>query len=260
MPKVNKHTQELFKYIFYAPEEIQKKYYNGFAREIIYRPDVYKDDGEVKKNSIGKIIVKEKKERNPDWYRYRNNKGDCIFNGIIFRDNKVFLYNIQMYDVINNYEPKYLEITYVFNRLLKELNIYHLCIALSKAMQNYYKESNTAENIIIFRKYDKEYYLHRFRYDVIKHHSRERKFIESNKNKSRRIWTKIILSAIHKTSEYHFFRHLRTERPNSFYFTYLPHTKAEEQRILADIQNSSTSVRRPYTRKGERKNRRRFNL
>ena len=42
MPKVNKHTQELFKYIFYAPEEIQKKYYNGFAREIIYRPDVYK--------------------------------------------------------------------------------------------------------------------------------------------------------------------------------------------------------------------------
>ena len=102
MPKVNKHTQELFKYIFYAPEEIQKKYYNGFAREIIYRPDVYKDDGEVKKNSIGKIIVKEKKERNPDWYRYRNNKGDCIFNGIIFRGNKVFLYNIQMYDVKNN--------------------------------------------------------------------------------------------------------------------------------------------------------------
>lgn len=260
MPKVNKHTQELFKYIFYAPEEIQKKYYNGFAREIIYRPDVYKEDGNVKKNSIGKIIIQEKKEKNIEWYRYRNNKGDCIFNGIIFKDNKVFLYNIQMYDAKNNYEPKYLEITHVFNILLKELNIYHLCIALSKAMQNYYKESNTAENIIIFRKYDKEYYLHRFRYDVIKHHSRERKFIESNKNKSRRIWTKIILSAIHKTSEYHIFRHLRTERPNSFYFTYLPHTKAEEQRILADIQNSSTSIRRPYTRKGERKNRRRFNL
>ena len=260
MPKVNKHTQELFKYIFYAPEEIQKKYYNGFAREIIYRPDVYKEDGDVKKNSIGKIIVQEKKEKNIDWYRYRNNKGDCIFNGIIFKDNRVFLYNIQMYDAKNNYEPKYLEITHVFNRLLKELNIYHLCIALSKAMQNYYKESNTAENIIIFRKYDKEYYHHRFRYDVIKHHSRERKFIESNKNKSRRIWTKIILSAIHKTSEYHIFRHLRAERPNSFYFTYLPHTKAEEQRILADIQNSSTSLRRPYTRKCERKNRRRFNL
>ena len=84
MPKVNKHTQELFKYIFYAPEEMQKKYYNGFAREIIYRPDVYKEDGNVKKNSIGKIIVQEKKEKNIDWYRYRNNKGDCIFNGIMY--------------------------------------------------------------------------------------------------------------------------------------------------------------------------------
>ena len=47
-------------------------------------------------------LVLEKKEKNIDWYRYRNNKGDCIFNGIIFKDNKVFLYNIQMYDAKNN--------------------------------------------------------------------------------------------------------------------------------------------------------------
>ena len=63
MPKVNKHTQELFKYIFYAPEEIQKKYYNGFAREIIYRPDVYKEDGNVKKILLVRLSFKRRKKK-----------------------------------------------------------------------------------------------------------------------------------------------------------------------------------------------------
>ena len=42
MPKVNKHTQELFKYIFYAPEEIQKKYNSGISKYIYHKKTALK--------------------------------------------------------------------------------------------------------------------------------------------------------------------------------------------------------------------------
>ena len=255
---VNKHTQELFKYIFYAPEEIQKKYYNGIAREITYRPDLVDENGAKVTNSNNKIRIQHQKVKNKEWYRYKNNKGDCSFYGFIFKDNRVFVYNIYLYDKNNDYKPEYLEITGIFNKLLKRFNIYHLCIILNKALKNQCKENETTESIIIFLKHDNKNYHHRYRYQLLKQNGRYKEFIIRNRHESRIKWNKIIFSAITKTSEYYVFGKLRTERPNSFYFTYLPHTKEERLCILTDIQNNSIRVRRPYARKGERKKRRRF--
>ena len=256
--QINKHTQALFQYKFYAPEEIQKKYCNGLHREIELKHDAKDEYGELKRNSKGIISITRTKVKNKQWFWLRNNKHDCSFMGFLFRENRVFVYNIQMYDKYNDYKEEYLEITGIFNRLLRKFNIYHLCIILSKALKNIYKESETSESIIIYKKYDKPYHKHRLRYNTIKHNSRERKFIIGKRHTSRIIWNKIILSAIHKTSEYYVFGKLRTERPNSFYFTYLPHTEKQEQCILEDVRKQSERVPRHYTRKGERKKRRRF--
>ena len=92
---VNKHTQELFKYIFYAPEEIQKKYYNGIAREITYRPDLVDENGAKVTNSNNKIRIQTQKVKNKEWYKYKNNKGDCSFYGFVFKDNKVFVIDFE---------------------------------------------------------------------------------------------------------------------------------------------------------------------
>ena len=255
---VNKHTQELFKYIFYAPEEIQKKYYNGIAREITYRPDLVDENGAKVTNSNNKIRIQTQKVKNKEWYKSKNNKGDCSFYGFVFKDNKVFVYNIYLYDKNNDYKPEYLEITWIFNKLLKKFNIYHLCLVLRDALKNQYKESETTESVIIFLKHYKDYHNHNLKYNVLKHHGRYKKFIIHNRHKTRILWNKIIFSSIAKECSYYTFKELRYERPNSYFFKFDVIGKEDRQRFAKIQHEQSKSLRRPYTRKGERKKRRRF--
>ncbi|MDR2207170.1 MAG: hypothetical protein LBE36_13560 [Flavobacteriaceae bacterium] len=184
----NKYTQMLFPYILYAPETVQKKYYNGCEWHT------------------------------EEWYS--ENKGDCWFCGILFRDNSVFIYNIEILCKENDYEPQYLDITKTFDKLLKHYNIYHLCILVSAVVKRFYKESSLATNIRLYVKHDKPYRLPRLRYEITKHHSRERKFYHDTKSDAGKVWDKILFSAISEIGVAGTLARERGQRPDSLYFIY----------------------------------------
>ena len=185
---MNLHTIALQQYIFFAPEIVQSKFSNG-----------YDFDSDV----------------------WRGNVGDCWYSGLLFRDNEVFAQNIYIYDSLNKYKPEYLNITETFNSLLKYYNIFHACIVVKSLLKKYYRESNLTENIIIYIKNDNANLKPRFRYSLTKHHSRERKFISSDEGGISRLWTEMLhKSFLQQRCRFSSFESMRTERPDSLYFTY----------------------------------------
>lgn len=196
---INNHTKELFLYIAFAPEEIKKKYNNGYNRWFTYKQ---KD----------KTI----KEENKEWYFMRNNLGDSSFAGLLFRENKVYVHNIYLYDVNKDYKEQYLEITEIFNELLKKYNIYHACILALAVLKNSCKESYLTENIILYVKTDREYHLPKFRYQLARHHSREKKFLISGKGISGKRWHKIFYKTLAKIQNLSTFADFRKTRPQLF--------------------------------------------
>ncbi len=157
----DKHISLLFRYILFAPREIQRKYCNGAEFHSI------------------------------EWFL--NKTDECSFRGILFRENRVFVINIEILCKDNNFVPQYLDITDVFNKLLKRYNIYHLCVLISTVLRKkFYKESSLAQKLRFNIKYDTPYKLPKFKYSIERHHSRERKFYYSTESEGKRAWTGII--------------------------------------------------------------------
>lgn len=222
---MNLHTIALQQYIYYAPENIQSKFSNGY------------DFG------------------SDEWL---GNIGDCWFNGLLFRDNEVFDQNIYIFKTFENYKPKYLNITQLFTTLLKYYNIYHACIVAKSLLKKYYRESNLTENLIIYIKNDKSTLKPRFRYNITKHHSRERKFINSGEDGFSRLWTEMLhQSFLQQRCRFDTLESLRRERPDSLYFTY----ECERELVLrTDTPKHRGNIHGIGTRVGNRKKRKRFGI
>lgn len=185
---MNIHTIALQQYIFFAPEEIQAKFANGYAF---------------------------------DSNEWRGNISDCWYSGLLFRDDKVYAQNIYIFNSNDKYKPEYLDVTETFNLLLKFYNIFHACIVMKSLLKKYYRESNLVENLIIYIKNESPNLKPRFRYNITKHHARERKFISSDKDIFQRFWTEMLHQCfIQQRRRFNAFESLRRERPDSLYFTY----------------------------------------
>lgn len=208
----------LSEYIYYAPPEVQLAFCNGVDRE------------------------------QENWMLQPTD--EAVFYGILFRDKKVYMINIYTFSSVNYFQPRYLDITSIFKALLKDYNIYHLCILLKKVLRPYYTDSTLTENISQFLKYDHANLLHKRRYAITKQHNRYKKFIDTPEHPSHRVWTKIIYKALGKVANLQAFRNLRDERPCSLYFGY---TTQPKLCVRKHSNQSSTSLRK----KGKRKARRR---
>lgn len=164
----NLHTAKLIPYILQAPISIQRKFYNFHGEE-----------------SLNKFY---------DQY------GNSSFMGFLFYNNKVLCYNIEIYSITDE-SSRYLDITKVFNTLLKEYNIFHLCYLLHRTLFKYYRENCLTEKILPYIRYQNELSLKpKFIYAITKHRGRHRLFIESRRNKSQIEWDRIIFQSIAKDS------------------------------------------------------------
>lgn len=199
MQQPNRHTQLLFPFIYCAPddikEKIQPRYNNGKLRIIAHQ----KETGQ-------KIEF-----YNPEWIE--GNTGECIFYGLLFRENRVYALNIEILCKDKDYEPEYLEITETFDRLLKKYNIYHLCLLISAVLRKkYYKEATLAKNLRTKVIYDTPYRLPKIRYGIQKHHSRERKFYCDTASEGFKRWDILITQALHEISNLSAFETFGKER------------------------------------------------
>ena len=161
-------TQKLFKLIINAPEHLKKKYFCNVSR-----------------------IIDEKE--NSNWYNEKLNENNAIFSGLKFQENKVFVINI---GIINeNFNIKYLEISTLFNNLLKQYDIITLTIVINEILKKYYKEYTLTENILEHIQVHNEKNLPKFNHKIKQNNDRHKKFIDCNKCNASRKWNKIL----HKT-------------------------------------------------------------
>lgn len=185
MPEKNLHTAKLFEYLFFAPYNIQKKFYNFHGNETMNK--------------------------------FYDQYGDCSFMGILFYQNKVYCHNIEIYSKTNDHAHRYLEITKIFNQLLKEFNIFHLCYLVHRALYKYYRENTLTENILDLIKYQTDVrYKPKFTYAVTKHRGRYRLFVEDYENENQGEWNRILFQSINKDSTCVEFRRRFKERPDIF--------------------------------------------
>lgn len=210
----NPHTIALQKFMLYSPEEIRKQYMNGYDY---------------------------------DTKEWKTHTGDCYFKGLHFSEKKVYAINVYTFSASENYQPKYLEITEAFNKLLKKYNILHASILLSQALKQHYRESTLAENIIHFVKYDKEYHLPKFRHHITKHKNRHRKFCEGNPQEHRRVWNKILYQSASQIGSHSTFGSQRNERPSSLFITYTCKAKLHLGKANFQYPKRVSRGRRPTT-------------
>lgn len=219
MVEKNLHTEKLFSYIYFAPQAIQKKFYNFHGKE-----------------TMNKFY---------DFY------GDCSFMGILFYKNKVYCHNIEIYSKKDDHAHRYLEITKVFNQLLKEFNIFHLCYLVHRALYKYYRENTLTENILDLIKYQTDVrYKPKFTYAVTKHRGRFKLFVEDYENQNQAKWNSILLSAIRKDVHYSSLTKYRSERPCLF---------PELYRACPNVNTASDKHDRSTSLSKQNKERRKFN-
>lgn len=185
MQQKNLHTEKLYPYLFYAPLKYQRKFYNFHGAETLNR--------------------------------FYNRSGNSCFMGMLFYDNRVFCYNVEIYNEDEGKSDRYLEITGLFNKLLKDYNIFHLCFLMHRAIYKYYRENALTENILPFIRYQNDSrYKPKFTYAVTKHRGRHRLFIENYPDENKREWNRILLSAIREDRFSEQLRKYKNERPNLF--------------------------------------------
>lgn len=216
---INHHTIALQEYIFFSPENVRQKFYNGHEWE------------------------------DNNWHTHT---GDSYFAGLLFRNNRVFAINIYIFQRQKDFTPHYLEITDVFNEILKDLNIYHTCLLFQKVLKKYYRESTLVEKNEIRLKYDRKYHLPKFRHHITKHHNRERKFCENYSGEHRGIWHQILYQSITQSSDFSTFKQQRNERPTSLFIihscqTKLPIRKTNLQHTKCVSGNKPRKPRRQFT-------------
>ena len=241
------HIQQLFAYIQYAPAHIQSRYCNGIARYTYHYTDLLDDEGLPKKTAKGVIITKKHRKENPLWKQ--NQTTEATFNGLLFRDGRVYVINIYTFDPSSDYSMQYLEITKIFNKLLKQYNIYHLSIIIPKAIRKLYADSTATENLIPFLKYDRPYHKPKVRYKITSNHNKERKFIICQRDGSDRIWNQILYRSIAKFSNLCAFAEQRRERPQSLYFLF---AQEPELRVPKHRQKPSHDLPPKRERKARR--------
>lgn len=195
------YTQTLLSYLQQAPEEIQQ------------RCNIYYENPEPEERQI------------------YTNRDECIFNGLIFRDNYVGVYNIQMYNVKNWDKPYYYNAFDLFQELTKYYNVYHAALILSLEVGDWKKDNVLLEqNYLHFKYYDRQI-LPRLNYNATKHRNREGKFIDSHKSgvqtlqesknkKGRGNLYNILYQSCTKEDFYLHFRQFRNQRPNTMFFQY----------------------------------------
>jgi hypothetical protein len=205
----NLHTAKLFEYLFFAPYNIQKKFYNFHGAETMNK--------------------------------FYDHYGDCSFMGILFYQNKVYCHNIEIYSLTDDHAHRYLEITNVFNELLKEFNIFHLCYLIHRATYKYYRENTLTEKILDLIKFQTdERYKPKFTYAVTKHRGRYRLFVESYQNENQGEWDRILLSAIRKDLYYSRLIKYSKQRPDLFNGVY---SELPELNTITDKHDKSKSLR-----------------
>ena len=240
--------QMLFQHIHFAPPEIQKKFYNGISRYLTMEVDVLDDKGRPQRTAAGRIITKEIQLENKEYWQ--NKSEECTFNGLLIKKDKVFVINIYTFSEIKDYEPAYLEVTQIFNELLKTYNIYHTCLTLQLAVCNYYKDSTLTENLIPIIKHDKPYRLPKFRHQITRHHNRHKKFIDcGGKDRSKRAWNQIIHRAVSRIKVCESTTIHGGKRPSLFVdYSAIP--------VISKVQHKSKhqrGVREPKERKARRR-------
>ncbi|MFX1667862.1 hypothetical protein JZ968_06720 [Riemerella anatipestifer] len=208
----------LSKYIHFAPPEVQLAYCNGIDRE------------------------------QKEWVQQEVD--EAIFYGILFRNKRVYILNIYIFSEVNNYKPKYLDITSIFTELLKEFNIYHLCLILKTILRPFYTDSTLTENIIKYLKHDHKNLLHKRRYVIKKQHNRYQKFIDTPEYPSERVWTEIIYRSIERVENLQAFRDMRNERFNSLFISYTCQPKLS---IRKHSNKSSECLQKQSKRKARRR-------
>ena len=184
-----------------------------------------------------------------EWWKECAN--EYTFCGFLFRNSRIYVINIYLFDEENDYERKYLDVTDFFEQQLETFNIYHLCFIVSKALNSYYRESTLTEKLIPYIKYGKEYRLPKIQYAVTKHHNRYKKFIINSKDGSDGVWNQILHRAISKIENLSAFAKQRDERPDSLLFDY-----TTEPRLCIHKHSDKSPDDIPPKRK--RKARRRF--
>lgn len=199
------HTSLLYPYIHFAPEDIQAKF-------------TFLDD-------IEKPLTEK----------------DSSFIGLLFRDCKVYCYNILIFDKDKDYQGEYLEITEIFNKLLKQYNIYHLCFITRHILDKYARENIVAENITPILKYDRPEFKPKFRYEITKHRGRERKSIKSDRKGVYRTWSNLFHSTIKTISYCKHLAKFRNEGYNSMFIDYTCQSKLSES---ANEYRTSISLQR----------------
>lgn len=174
--------------------------------------------------------------------KFYNHYGDCSFMGILFYKNKVYCHNIEIYSKKDDHAHRYLEITKVFNQLLKEFNIFHLCYLVHRALYKYYRENTLTENILDLIKYQTDArFKPKFTYAVTKHRGRYRLFVEDYENENQRKWNSILLSAIRKDSSCFELRSRFKERPDIFNS---PYKSLPTINTASDKHDKSKSLRK----------------
>lgn len=217
MTTKNLHTEKLFPYIYFAPDKIHRKFYNFHGKETINR--------------------------------FYNPNGNSSFMGLLFYDNKVLCYNIHIYPIDETEPVRSLDITEIFNQLLREYNIFHLSYLFHRALFKYYRENALTENILPYIRNQNESTLKpKFSYAVSKHRGRHRLFIENKIGENKREWDRILLRAIRKDSAGVLLREYSKERPDLFNSPYkiLPkvNTATYQYDSTKDLRKSIAKRRR----------------
>ena len=110
---------------------------------------------------------------------------DCFFKGFVFRDNKVLVFNITIFNKEKNYKSEYLDITDVFNKYLDKYNIVLLCMVINKNIHTYCRESSIAENLIYnLQNAD----ANKIQSLIDKQKNREKPFIRDNSDMNKNAW------------------------------------------------------------------------
>ena len=168
----NKHTELLYNYLSICPKEY---------------------------NHILKRFAVDRNINNSDQLKPFDKFKDSSFNGLVFKNNRVLVYNILIFNKDLNYRSDYLDITTAFNHLLDYYNIIHLCIIIPLILFKYYRENIIAEKIILYIKHQNdERFKPKFRHEITKHRGREGLFITDNRNANTSKWNQILFSAINQ--------------------------------------------------------------
>lgn len=128
--------------------------------------------------------------------RFKDLGDEILFNGFIFKDNRVFCRNIYLFDLHNNLKADPLEITEVFYIYEKSHSVIYLTNVILNSIRNYYKDCEFTFYITPLIATYFEESKPKLKYEIEKHRGRYTPFITSNKKANMQQWCNLLCSAI----------------------------------------------------------------